>query len=138
MTRIIIKMAVLRRQGRVLEDLIAGLKTPVEEAEARLSLSGDDFAAYGQRIIDDLANFVQQHPGLTLAPDNREGVRVCCSPEAGGGWFLLRLSVHDPIMPCNLESDHAGGVAQMAALLEQFLTPYERLDSSSLRTLTQE
>lgn len=138
MTRIIIKMAVLRRQGRALEDLIAGLKTPAEEAEARLSLSGDDFAAYGQRIIDDLADFAQRQPGLTLAPDNREGVRVCCGPEAGDGWFLLRLSVHDPIMPCNLESDHTGGVAQMASLLKQFLTSYERLDSSPLQTLTQE
>lgn len=135
MTRIIIKMAVLRRQGRALEDLIAGLKTPVEEAEARLSLSGEDFAAYGQRIIDDLAAFAQSQPGLTLAPDNREGVRVCCDENAGDGWFLLRLSVHDPIMPCNLESDRPGGIATMACVLKKFLAPYGRLDTAPLDAL---
>ena len=136
-TRIIIKMAVLHRQGRSLEDLISGLKTPMEEAEARLALSGEDFAAYGQRIIDDLADFARSQPGLTLAPDNREGVRVCCGKGAGDGWFLLRLSVHDPIMPCNLESNVAGGVAVMASLLERFLSSYHRLDTSPLLTLGQ-
>ena len=29
------------------------------------------------------------------------------------GWFLLRLSVHDPVLPLNVESDVPGGVKQM-------------------------
>ena len=137
MTRIIIKMAVLRREGRSLDDLIAGLKTPTEEAEARLAIAGGDFAAYGQKVIDDLGQFARSQPGLKLAPDNHEGVRVCCGKGMGEGWFLLRMSVHDPIMPCNLESEVPGGVAVMASLLLRFLASYDRLDVSPLRSLAE-
>ena len=36
---------------------------------------------------------------------NGEGVRVSLCD----GWFLLRLSVHDPVMPLNIESNSVGG-----------------------------
>ena len=133
MTRIIIQAARLRREGRAVEDLIADLKLPAEEAEVRLSLKRENFAADGQNIIEDLTAFAAAQPGLSLAPDSREGVRVCCGPGMGEGWFLLRLSVHDPIMPCNLESSIPGGVAVMAGVLARFLEPYQdMLDSSPL------
>ena len=39
----------------------------------------------------------------------------------GDGWFLLRLSVHDPIMPLNIESDSEGGVEIILGRLQEFL-----------------
>ena len=37
-------------------------------------------------------------PDWHIAPDNREGVRIVFDLDGGlrNGWFLLRLSVHDP------------------------------------------
>ena len=47
--------------------------------------------------------------------------------ENGDGWFLLRLSVHDPIMPLNVESDSKGGVDVIYNKLYEFLKTTEGL-----------
>lgn len=36
------------------------------------------------------------------------------------GWFLLRLSLHDPVLPLNIESNVAGGVERMRRRLGKF------------------
>ena len=48
------------------------------------------------------------------------------------GWFLLRMSLHDPLMPLNVESGEAGGVAAIVGELREFLAGWERLDLGSL------
>ena len=59
-----------------------------------------------------------------IAPDNREGMRISFPKEEGDGWFLLRLSVHDPIMPLNVESDSEGGVKIIARKVLHVLRHY--------------
>ena len=49
------------------------------------------------------------------------------------GWFLLRLSVHDPVLPLNLESDVKGGVKFMASALLAVLSDVEGIDLGKLR-----
>ena len=71
-------------------------------------------------------------PGWHCAPDNREGIRASFDKGDGDGWFLLRLSVHDPLMPLNIESDSVGGVHQIAQKLYDFLKKYENLDTAPL------
>ena len=46
----------------------------------------------------------------------------------GDGWLLLRLSVHDPVMPLNIESGHAGGCREIAGQLAPFLREEKGLD----------
>ena len=41
----------------------------------------------------------------------------------GDGWFLLRLSLHDPLMPLNFESDSPGGVTLIAKTVYALLQP---------------
>ena len=48
--------------------------------------------------------------------------------ENGDGWFLLRLSVHDPIMPLNIESDSKGGVDLIYNQLFEFLKTTDGLE----------
>lgn len=122
-TKIIIKTAQLRAQGKTLEDLLAPLKEPAEAKEIRLPIKPEDFRAAGQKVIDDLTAYAARQPGWTLAPDNFEGVRVSLDKAHGNGWFLLRLSVHDPIMPLNVESDTPGGVKLILSELSPFLSP---------------
>ena len=55
-----------------------------------------------------------------------------CDESTGNGWFLLRLSLHDPLMPLNIESNSVGGVDTIAAALKVFLKDFAELDSSSL------
>ena len=48
-------------------------------------------------------------------------------------WFQLRLSVHDPVMALNLESDVPGGVQWMLAKLAALLGDETDVDLSPLR-----
>lgn len=120
-TKIIIKMAQLNKEGKSIESLTASLKEPVEETEIRFEILEDDFRVCGERIINDLTAYAEKAEGWILADDNREGVRVSFGENDGNGWFLLRLSVHDPIMPLNIESDSEGGVEIIKSKLYKFL-----------------
>lgn len=120
-TKIIIKAAQLRKQGKELDELTAELKEPVESKEIRFKITEKDFRACGEKIIADLTAYAENQEGWQVADDNREGIRVSFDKENGDGWFLLRLSVHDPIMPLNIESDFKGGVDVIYGKLFEFL-----------------
>ena len=70
-----------------------------------------------------------------FAPDNHEGIRVSFGKDEGDGWFLLRLSVHDPIMPLNIESDAVGGVKLIAGKLYDYVKTVENVDISALEKI---
>ncbi len=132
MVKLLIELARAQKEGRALEALLAGLKEPAESMEFRMPLLADDFAAYGNRVIAALAEYAEAQPGWELAAPNFEGVRVSLPPANGDGWFLLRLSLHDPLMPLNIESDSPGGARKIAAALAGFLAGFGGLDASSL------
>ena len=67
-TKIIIKAAQLRQQGKDLSDLTAALKEPKESREIRFAITEKDFRACGDRIIADLTAYAEQQPGWQLKP----------------------------------------------------------------------
>lgn len=128
MTKIIIKMAQLGKDGKTLDSLIANLKDPKEETELRFKIKCEDFRTYGNKVISELEKYAAQTVGMRIADDNREGIRIYFDAEDEKGWLLLRLSVHDPIMPLNIESDAVGGVRKIAEKFKTFLSGYDMLD----------
>ena len=122
-TKIIIKMASVKKEGRNLEDLLAPLKEPAEAAEIRLPITEENFRARGEQLIAALEIYAEEK-GWAIAPDNREGIRISFPKGEGDGWFLLRLSVHDPILPLNIESNMAGGVRQIIEKLKEFFSSH--------------
>ena len=130
-TKIIIKAAQLRKEGKTLDSLIADLKEPVESREIRLAITAKDFRAYGEQVIADLKAYAAKQKDFIVADDNYEGIRVSFDKDNGDGWFLLRLSVHDPIMPLNIESDSEGGVEKIYAKIKSFLDSCEGLSTSA-------
>jgi phosphomannomutase len=131
--RVLIKIAQLHRQDRSLEDLIDTLAEPSESKEFRIKIRGENVSAYGKKVIESLTSFLDHTDGWEKAPDNHEGIRVTCGPSSGHGWFLLRLSLHDPVLPLNAESEDAGGIAFMIHRLVQFFKTFDQLDISSLQ-----
>ena len=131
-TRFLMELAA----GRSLEGLLAGLREPAESREFRLKIAGDDFRAAGQAVLDSLAAYAKEQPGWSIAPDNCEGVRVNLDRAHGDGWFLLRLSLHDPILPLNIESDREHGARTIARQLAPFLARQTTLDASSVLDFT--
>jgi len=62
-------------------------------------------------------------------------VRISFDLDGGmdNGWFLLRLSVHDPVLPLNAESDVPGGVKQMLQSLYEVLKNCEGINFEPLQ-----
>lgn len=135
-TKIIIKMVNLRKQDKQLQDLLIDLQEPVEIVELRLPITEPDFRSRGECIISELQNFAEKQGHWHIAPDNYEGIRCSLGEEHGDGWFLLRLSVHDPIMPLNIESNRTGGVRIIAEELACFLMQCDGLDTTCLKEFT--
>lgn len=131
-SKLLVELAKARLAGKSLRDLIAPLKEPVESEEFRLKIRTADFQTYGQRVIDSLQEFAALQPGWQLVPKNYEGVRVACQAPDEDGWFLLRLSLHDPVLPLNIEANVAGGVGQMRQKLLGFFQQFDQLDLSAL------
>ena len=69
-----------------------------------------------------------QARGLTLA-QSCEGVRLTWP---GEGWLLLRLSLHDPLLPLNVESLAPGGCRLLLDTARALLSGFDRLDLSAL------
>lgn len=128
--KIIIQMAKIKAKGLQLADLIKDLDEPRESAEIRVKITYDDFKLIGEKIIEDMTASASFFSGWAPAPDNHEGIRFMCLDEKEQGWFLLRLSLHDPVMPINIESDVKGGVREIAMKVYSILDNYDYLDLS--------
>ncbi|MGN1132099.1 MAG: phosphomannomutase/phosphoglucomutase, partial [Ruminococcus sp.] len=127
-TKIIIKMAQLKKENKTIDMLLENLKEPVESKEIRFKITEEDFRACGERIIKSLEEYANKEENWIVADDNREGIRVSFDKEHGDGWLLLRLSVHDPIMPLNIESDSVGGVEKIYSQFSEFLKTTQGLE----------
>ena len=133
-TKLLIELARGKKEGYTLESLIASLEEPAESVEFRMNILLDEFKPYGQQVIDELTAYAQTKEGWSLAPSNFEGVRVNLDESHGNGWFLLRLSLHDPLLPLNIESNSVGGAKKIAEELAGFIRGYDKLDASKFLT----
>ena len=131
-TKLLIELAKTNLEDKLLTDLISNLKEPIESEEFRLKIGIDDFKTYGNQVIEKLSEFAANQDNWQVVPDNYEGVRVSCSSPNEDGWFLLRLSLHDPVIPLNIESNITGGVNAIATKLKTFFTTFKSLDLSPL------
>lgn len=129
-TKIIIKMAQMGKEGKKLDSLISSLKDPAEALEIRFKIKESDFRSYGLDVISKLEKYAENKEGWRVADDNYEGIRVYFDSEDIKGWLLLRLSVHDPIMPLNVESDIEGGVDKIIREFYSFIKDFAGLDLS--------
>lgn len=122
-----------KRDGLTLSSLIDELMEPVESVEIRMNLLGDARAS-AQSVIEAILSNTLSNSAWHLARDNREGVRISFDLDGGveNAWFQLRLSVHDPVMPLNAESDVPGGVKRMLSELYELLRGRPELDLTPL------
>ena len=124
--KLLIAAAKAKAQGRHLADLVKKLGEPVESREYRMKIMGeDDFRSYGENVLKVFEQRAAE-AGSRAAKPSYEGVRLVF-PD---GWALLRMSLHDPQMPLNIESRKKGGVAEIAAKVQEFLQCFTSLDMS--------
>lgn len=143
-TKVVCEAAALKREGKGISALVAGLREPAESREVRMRITAEDFRAQGARVLDaceawavcgaadELARVVAgSDVRATLVKPNHEGVRVSFSG-AVNGWFLLRMSLHDPVLSLNVEASEPGGVEAISKALRAFFSSVGGVDASSL------
>ncbi|MBQ7703387.1 MAG: phosphomannomutase/phosphoglucomutase, partial [Firmicutes bacterium] len=105
--KIVIKAAQLKRSGASISDMISSLKEPLEAMEVRLPVEGREPGLYADQVLAGLKVWVKYKEesglGISLVEPNYEGVRINFRLEGLKGWCLLRRSLHEPLMPLNIE-----------------------------------
>jgi len=125
--KVLIKMANLKADSnQKIGDLISDLKEAEIKKEYRMTIDLDDFKEYGQKILSDLEDFVKEKKIWEVTPKNYQGLRVNCG---GSDWFLLRMSLHDPVLVLNLECDRQQDLENILDNLRKFLNNYDKLKS---------
>ncbi|MBR7099821.1 MAG: phosphomannomutase/phosphoglucomutase [Clostridia bacterium] len=129
-TKLLISLARTAKQGKELSSLISDLPMPAEEREIRPTFTDpdSDFKTLGKRIIEEITAWAESCEYITLAPDNFDGVRMNFDKAHGNGWVLVRMSLHEPIMPINLESEEVGGCQKLVKEIYGFLKEYKELN----------
>ncbi|KAI3983335.1 hypothetical protein MKX01_013402 [Papaver californicum] len=140
MVKVLNKLASARASGsvdgsKVITDLVEGLEEPGVSIELRFKidqshadLKGGSFWDYGEAVLKHLENTVDSEPKLQKAPVNYEGVRV----SGFGGWFLLRLSLHDPVLPLNIEALSKEDAVKLGLAVLGAVKNFSALDTSAL------
>lgn len=134
-TLLIVEAMKRKQAGQTLGSLIAELREPVESTEIRLKITAPDFRQAGKAVIQHVLDYATSMEDWHIAPDNREGVRINFDLGEGfaNGWFLLRLSVHDPVLPLNVESDVPGGIRYMLESLLKAIENTPGIDVQPIR-----
>lgn len=122
----------LREEGRSLGELIADLQQPAETQEIRFKIVAEDVRGYGEQVIQELAGYVERTEDMTVDPENHEGIRVNVSGKFGQGWFLLRMSLHEPLLVLQVENDEEGKNLEVFQQLNDFFNTYDQLNQTSL------
>ena len=136
-TKLIIEAAALSKQGTSLEDLISQLHEAKEEKELRFKILCDEFRTEGEKVIELFEKEARNHIGWTACNDNHEGIRINTDASCGNGWFLIRLSVHDPIIVLNSESNEEGGTPKMCKDILKVISGAENIDKLDISALVE-
>lgn len=117
-----------KRAGKSIEDMLDGLEEAAESREYRIAIRLEEFKEYGLKVLDEFKEFAAADERFHIVEPNYEGVRVSFNDEEVRGWMLIRMSLHDPILPMNIETEKEGGVSVVLERLKPFLTRYGHLD----------
>ena len=115
-TKLVIKAAQLHKVGEDVSCMIAPLKMPIEDIEKRFPIDNMEEA---DEILDALEHWDKiDGKRIKLVTPNYEGVRLEFDLDEVKGWCLLRKSLHDPIMPLNVQVSK-GTCADILKLIQE-------------------
>ena len=127
-TKIVIKAAQLALQGETIDVLLSSLEEPKEAKEVRFPIEGENFGEVGAKVLEDLKTWAEDRAefGVSVVEPNYEGVRLNFRSEGLSGWCLLRKSLHDPILPLNVEVTE-GECIVILEEIKAFLRNYDQV-----------
>lgn len=130
--KILCEVVRCKRAGKSIEDMLDGLREPAESREIRIGIALDEFKEYGFKVLDAFKAFAQENEKFHIVEPNYEGVRISFHDEEVQGWMLIRMSLHDPILPMNIETNEGGQVQTVLERLKPFFVQYESLETENI------
>lgn len=124
-SKILIEAAIFHKQGKDIADIIDGLKEAKESSEYRIMINRENFKEYANSILEDLKLKLSNFSDWSEVSKNYEGIRINCNSKNEKGWFLLRVSLHEPLLVLNIESDVDAGCDKIYSNLYDFLKGYD-------------
>ncbi|NFL94196.1 phosphomannomutase/phosphoglucomutase [Clostridium botulinum] len=124
-SKILITMAKLKKEGKCIEDLIIDLELPNEEREIRLAINEKDFNDYANKILYDLVKLISNDENMKIDEDNCDGIKVIFNEKFGEGWFTIRLSLHEPKIVINIESNKTSECEKILEFIKNFINNYD-------------
>jgi phosphomannomutase len=125
--KILILFAEMSKEGKNISDTIKALKEPAESVEIRMDILEENFKQYGQEALDAFKNYAQNKKGWHIQLPSYEGIRIKADDESGNGWALMRLSLHDPKIVINIESDKNGGAEEIKQNIFEALKMFDKI-----------
>ena len=123
--RLLIAAARLSAAGETLGRLIADFIPPFEAREYRISIRARDAVAAARDILSAFERRCAA-VGLAIDPNSCEGVRA----SDRRGWMLLRMSLHEPVLPLNIEGNEPGDCDALADIAKAFFAEIDSVDPS--------
>ena len=124
--KLLIALAKAAKNNKTLASFIEKLEKGFEEREYRFKINGDDFKQYGMDALDTFEERAKAKE-YNVAPNSYEGVRITFDADEVKGWLLLRMSLHDPQMPLNVEGVREGDCDRLFDIVLELLEGFDRL-----------
>ena len=112
--------ASLSLEEKKLGDLISELEQPHETLEFRFKIIDQAVKETGNQVIENFHRFLEEQPDITLVKNHLEGIRADFTGQFGKGWFILRMSLHEPLLVWTIEND----VEKRMSALEEKILPF--------------
>ena len=75
-----------------------------------------------------MPDILEKYPGMSLELENQEGIRYNLKGVYGNGWFLLRPSLHEPLLVLQIENDIKGKNSTALQVLSQELAAFPDIE----------
>lgn len=124
--KLLIALANAAKDNKPLAAFIEKLEKGFEEREYRFKIDGSDFREYGINALNTFEERAKAR-GYDIAPDSYEGIRITFDDDEVKGWLLLRMSLHDPQMPLNIEGVREGDCDRLFDIVLELLSGFDRL-----------
>ncbi len=128
--KILIKLAILKREGKELNSIISDFRESSEQLEFRLNIDAKNFREYGENILSEIKLKIKNDNELNIADPNYEGVKAYINNSKS--WFLIRISLHEPILAINIESEYLNGSKEIIDKIRYLLKDFKNINLRNL------
>ena len=127
---LLIQLVKSKKEGVNFTDILNEVEEAAEEKEIRFTIKAEDFRSEGNKVLEALGEYAGNVKGWEMETPNYEGVRIICD---GNSWFLLRLSLHEPLLCLNIETAEKGKIEEIQGQIYEFLKDFDKVDITPIK-----